>query len=142
MLFIVVFYSQGGYYMYGSRIRGLRIKNEYTQEDLADKLDVSPKTIGSWEREERLPPINKLTKIAKMFEVSIDYIVGLKHLSSDATDQDLDDLNRILNQGQLTYREEPVSEEAQEAVRSLLEGYYWRKGRERLRERRKKDGEE
>ena len=119
--------------MYGLRIRNLRIENDYTQDSLAEKLNVSPKTIGSWEREDRLPPVDKLSALAKLFNVTIDYIMGLNQTPKDATEQEVDDLHRILDQGQLTYREEPVSKEAQDAVKALLEGYYWKKGRKRVK---------
>lgn len=62
--------------MYGSRIRDLRKANSYTQENLALRLNISPKTIGSWEREERMPPADKLSTLADLFGVTVDYLLG------------------------------------------------------------------
>jgi len=62
--------------MYGSRIRDLRKNYGYTQGTLAEKLSVSEKTIGAWEREDRTPPLDKLLTLSKMFNVTTDYILG------------------------------------------------------------------
>lgn len=62
--------------MYGQRIKQLRITHKLTQDELAEELSVSPKTIGSWEREERKPSIDVIRTMAKLFSVTTDYLLG------------------------------------------------------------------
>ena len=45
-------------YVTGNTIRTLRIKHGITQKELAEKLNVSDKTISKWETEKGLPDIS------------------------------------------------------------------------------------
>ncbi len=57
-------------------IADLRIKKMYTQKGLADALGVSKGTITSYESGVRVPPIDKLEEIAKLFNIKItDFFV-------------------------------------------------------------------
>ena len=59
----------------GANIRRLREKQGLTQEQLAEKLDVSFQAISSWERDEYLPEASKLIRLATILKVPIDDIV-------------------------------------------------------------------
>ncbi|MCR4722517.1 MAG: helix-turn-helix domain-containing protein [Eubacteriales bacterium] len=48
----------------GSNIRSLREEGKLTQEQLAEKLDVTFQAVSSWERDEYLPETAKLIKLA------------------------------------------------------------------------------
>ncbi|MCL2054751.1 MAG: helix-turn-helix domain-containing protein [Oscillospiraceae bacterium] len=63
--------------MLGQRLKGLREDNDMTQEDLAEKLNVSLHTVAKYERNEREPNDSMKVEIAKIFDVSLDYLVGL-----------------------------------------------------------------
>ena len=56
-------------------IAELRVLNNMTQMELAEKLNYSDKTISKWERAESSPDISVLVKIADIFGVSLDYLV-------------------------------------------------------------------
>ena len=60
----------------GERIKKLRIKNKLTQQDLADKLFVSDKTISSWESGRTEPDINMLSEICKALNTNFLTLVG------------------------------------------------------------------
>ena len=60
-----------------NRIQILRKENNLTQQDLAEKLGVSNKSISKYERGEREPDFNTLKKLSNIFNVSIDYLLGL-----------------------------------------------------------------
>ncbi len=62
--------------MFGQRLHDLRLENNYTQETLGEKLGISPKTVGTWERGTREPPLKAIDKLAKLFSVSVDYLMG------------------------------------------------------------------
>ena len=60
------------------RIRQLREKHNMSQEVLAQKLHIKRQTISSYERGKSIPDIYMLIKIADIFEVSLDELVGRK----------------------------------------------------------------
>ena len=53
----------------------LRKKNKLTQEDLASCLNISPKTISSWEKGRSEPKIDFLIRLSDYFNVSIDELI-------------------------------------------------------------------
>ena len=56
-------------------ITELRILNNMTQMELAEKLNYSDKTISKWERAESSPDISVLVEMADLFGVTLDYLV-------------------------------------------------------------------
>lgn len=77
--------------MFGSRLRDLRNKKKLTQDDLGKMLNVSGKTIGAWERDSRQPNIEAINKIASIFNVSTDYLLGNPEKISNTKTADIDD---------------------------------------------------
>lgn len=63
-------------YITGTVIKELREKNNLTQAELADKLNVSDKTISKWETAKGYPDITLLEPIAKVFNVSITELLS------------------------------------------------------------------
>lgn len=61
----------------GLIIRELRTEKELTQEQLAAIMDVSISTIQNWESAAVLPGIDRLIKLARLFNVTLDYLAGL-----------------------------------------------------------------
>lgn len=61
-------------------ITELRLLNNMTQMELAEKLNYSDKTISKWERAESSPDIAVLVEIADLFGVSLDYLVRTENL--------------------------------------------------------------
>ena len=59
-----------------SNIRGERSRQDLTQEQLAERLDVSPSAIRSWENGTTKPGPNQLIKMSEMFGCTIDYLLG------------------------------------------------------------------
>ena len=56
-------------------IAELRILNNMTQLELAEKLNYSDKTISKWERGESTPDISVLVEMADLFGVTLDHLV-------------------------------------------------------------------
>ena len=75
------------------RLRELRTQNNYSQQDLADKIGVTKQTISQYERGVRKPDMDTLTALCDVFNVSSDYLMG----KSDVTVRLLtsDDLRRL-----------------------------------------------
>lgn len=63
-------------YVTGAVIKELREKNKLTQAELAEKLNVSDKTISKWETAKGYPDITLLEPIAKVFGVSITELIA------------------------------------------------------------------
>ena len=70
----------------GRLIAELRKKQGLTQQQLADKLNLSNKTISKWESGSGSPDISNLPLLAEVLEISVDELLNgeLKQLKSDA----------------------------------------------------------
>lgn len=62
--------------MFSERIRELRERENLTQQEMADILDVSKSTYVKYERGEREPRYGVLVALSQYFDVTIDYILG------------------------------------------------------------------
>ena len=60
----------------GKIITELRKSKNWSQNDLASKTDISQVMVGKYERDDAIPSIEVAKKIADVFEVSLDYLVG------------------------------------------------------------------
>ena len=56
----------------------LRLENNLSRAQVAEKLNVSVRLISYWEKGERECDFNMLIKIADLFSVSIDFLLGRK----------------------------------------------------------------
>lgn len=63
--------------MFGNRIRELREQYEINQQDLARYLKVAKSTLSQYETGSRVPNDDIKKAIAKKFNVSVDYLLGL-----------------------------------------------------------------
>lgn len=66
----------------GEKLSKLRKEYNYTQEQLADVLGVTRQSISKWESDIAYPETDKLIKMGKLFECSMDYL-----LKEDITDK-------------------------------------------------------
>ena len=63
---------------YVKRIRELREGAEYTQEYIASYLGISQTMYARYERAANELPVRHLIKLCKLYDVSADYMLGLK----------------------------------------------------------------
>lgn len=61
---------------FGNNLMELRKKNGYSQEDLANKLNVTRQTISKWELEQTSPNLKDLKNIADIFNISLDELTS------------------------------------------------------------------
>ena len=64
---------------FGSVLKTLRLKENTTQAQLAQKLGLTKSVISAYETGLRLPSYDILIHIAKIYNVSTDYLLGLEH---------------------------------------------------------------
>lgn len=63
---------------FGERLKELRLERNIGQIQLAEAIGVGKSIISQWELNRCEPTLSNLIKIAKYFEVSIDYLAGLE----------------------------------------------------------------
>ena len=62
--------------MTNKRIKDERLKLKLTQQELAEKLNISPGAIGMYEQGRRTPEVDILVKMANLFDCTVDYLLG------------------------------------------------------------------
>ena len=65
-------------YKFGDKLYELRKKKNLTQEDLALLLDISDKAVSKWENGTSKPTIENLSKLSKIFDISLDELITLE----------------------------------------------------------------
>ena len=71
-----------------NRIRKLRQEKGITQLQLSIELEVTQETISAYEHNRHLPSLTALMKMSRLFDVSMDYIMGLSDVPQIAIDTD------------------------------------------------------
>lgn len=62
--------------MFNKRLRALRMKRKYTQQNMADMLDVTLNTYQKYEQGERSPSLDGLVKLADILKAPTDFLLG------------------------------------------------------------------
>ena len=57
------------------RIKMLREKNNMSKKEISEKLEVSEKIYSEYENGSKKIPVNILSKLARIYNTSIDYII-------------------------------------------------------------------
>lgn len=65
--------------MFFKRLYDLRVDNDLTQQQVADFLVCNRQVYARYERGIREIPVSMLVKLAKLYNVSVDYILGLEN---------------------------------------------------------------
>lgn len=83
---------------FGNALKTLRLKENMTQAQLARKLGLTRSVISACETGLRLPSYDILIHIAKIYNVSTDYLLGLEHKQEiDLSGLSQDEVNALLN---------------------------------------------
>lgn len=61
--------------MFNKRLREMRMKCNFTQQNMADLLNISLNAYQKYEQAERSPSLPCLISIADIFDVSLDYLL-------------------------------------------------------------------
>lgn len=59
----------------GQKLKALLKESGMTQEDLAERLEVSRQAVGKWVNDKGIPEVAKLVQISDLFDVSLDYLL-------------------------------------------------------------------
>lgn len=80
--------------MLGTRIAALRYNRGWSQKELAEQLNISSSTLGSYEQGRREPSVDIIVELSRLFDVSIDFLLTGKICS----DNDRIALDRLLSE--------------------------------------------
>lgn len=61
---------------FGNRLKALREERGLSTKDVASAIGVTQRLIQMYEKGDRKPDLDGLLKLAELFNVSIDYLVG------------------------------------------------------------------
>lgn len=90
----------------GENIKFLRERENWYQRELADRLNISRSTLAKYETGERVPDLHTLIKMADIFDISLDNLVGRPY-----------QMENILREVQKLYQsEEEVDQEMMEMI--------------------------
>lgn len=59
----------------GEKVANLRKQNGWSQEDLAEQLNISRQSVSKWESGSSIPDLDKIVKMSSIFNVSTDYLL-------------------------------------------------------------------
>ncbi|MDR0861637.1 MAG: helix-turn-helix domain-containing protein [Oscillospiraceae bacterium] len=91
----------------GQTIKRLRKERGFTQEELAERLNVTPQAVSKWENGVASPDISQVVPLASVFDVSADVLFGIDNANEDAEVQRLiDDTEREIYGRPLTPRDD------------------------------------
>ncbi|WP_077302437.1 helix-turn-helix domain-containing protein [Virgibacillus pantothenticus] len=64
-------------YSFSERLTDVRVENGFGQKDIAEKLNITTSAYGYYEQGKNEPSIETIRTLAKLFDVSTDYLLGL-----------------------------------------------------------------
>ena len=73
----------------GALIKELRKEKNMTQNDLADKMNVTDKAVSKWERNLSCPDINSIPKLAEILGVSVEKLLNAQTKQENSKVEDI-----------------------------------------------------
>ncbi len=67
--------------MISTNLQILRKLNKFTQEEVAEKINVSRQAVAKWENGDSLPDINNSMALAQLYDVTLDNLINAKEES-------------------------------------------------------------
>ena len=80
----------------GKQIKMYRLENKLSQEELADRINVSRQTISNWENDKSYPDINSLVLLSEVFKISLDRLIkgDIETMKDVIQKEEVDKMNR------------------------------------------------
>ncbi|WPK12291.1 helix-turn-helix transcriptional regulator [Lysinibacillus louembei] len=115
--------------MFSERLKKLRKSKNLSQYELADRLGFSRGKLANYEQGTREPDFSTLELIAKFFDVSTDYLLGVGSSKTEYDNKAEKDIAKRLKQFEadlensdgLAFDGEPLSDEAKESLLESME---------------------
>jgi len=82
---------------FGQRFIRLRKNKGLTQDDIANKVNISPQAVSKWENDISLPDITVLPLLADIFNITIDELLGRQEVETKLlSDDEKKDVNKMM----------------------------------------------
>ena len=85
----------------GEKLYSLRIEKKLTQKQLAARIGLAISSVSSYESGSRYPSFETLIKLARIFHVSTDYLLGLTERRSidvtGLTDEEIELVSQLVD---------------------------------------------
>lgn len=119
------------------RLSKLREEKGWSQYELATRLGIQRPRYNAWEQGKAQPRAEMLNKIAELFDVSTDYLLGhdeaRKNISVNLTDapdwattKDIRDFKKMLEEDEpVMFDGVPIDGDAKRRVMDVLTGLFW-----------------
>lgn len=103
---------------YGERLKQLRNNKGLSQKELTDRLNLNRSTYARYETSSTQPDFQTLIKLAKFYNVSIDFLLGNSDDPNETKDDDLED---FIKNVRVWYKDEPDAEEKLKMMKKMFE---------------------
>ena len=113
---------KGGVIMFPEKIKELRKSKKFTQKDVAEKIGITRPAYTAYEIGKRQPDFETLQKIADLYEVSIDYLLGREEIENSPQYTSVD-LDKMLDSA-MSFDGKPMTDNDREVIRAYLEGKF------------------
>ena len=80
---------------FSDKLIALRRKAGWSQEELAERLNVSRQSVSKWESAQSMPDIDKIVQLSSLFSVTTDYLLKDEQAEPEYTEDDTSPLPRI-----------------------------------------------
>lgn len=119
--------------IFGERLKKLRIERNLSQEELGGIFNEAKaqSTVGTWERGNREPSMEDIIEIAKYFDVSIDYLLGLQENKKSVSiykEEDYQNPNNIidfLEKDNIEYNNLKLRKNEKELIKRVLNAIFY-----------------
>lgn len=100
----------------GERLKSIRKSKKMKVDTITDYLDIARSTYNGYEAGTRRPDSEKLVKLAKVFNTSIDYITGKTDIQTPTND-----LQEILTSNELIYKGNKINDYDREVIARVID---------------------
>src|SRR5699024_4896308 len=105
------------------KLKELREEKGYLQKFVANKIDVRSNTLSGYENSTRFADTEMILKLANLYDVSSDYLVG--RTSNNKKEDEIDEeLKEILSEMNMWYKNEPEDKELKlRMLRKMIQSF-------------------
>ena len=112
---------------FAKRLKTIRLRRGLTQNAVAERLGITRPAYTAYESGNREPDFELLSKLASIYNVSTDYLLGVD-IPSWASEKDVMDLEELLQSNvNMAYGGESLTEAEKQRVKDILTTLFWDK---------------
>lgn len=102
------------------RLESLREMNGWSKSYVEKRIGTSPQRYANWEYGISEPDLDMLTQIAKSYQVSTDYLLGVSNETPEPTKEEIKKVDLAKEPVILAYDGEVASKEETDTVKNIL----------------------